>query len=136
MDYGLGGVDMPLIPLQIPAGVVSNGTDLEASGRWREASLVRWRDGSLRPIGGWRERIASAFGSTPRSMITWEDNDNDRNAAAGAFDKLYAISASNIVSDITPVGLTVGKLDAEVETGYGGGFFGTSYYGTSRPDTG
>jgi hypothetical protein len=56
--------------------------------------------------------------------------------AAGAFDKLYVVKASNIVTDITPTGLTAGKLDAEVETGYGGGFYGTSYYGTTRPDTG
>lgn len=127
---------MPLIPLDIPPGVYANGTDYEGSGRWREASLVRWRDGSLRPIGGWRERIASAFASTPRSMITWEDNASDRWAAAGAFDKLYAVSASNTVTDITPATLTAGRLNAEVETGFGGGFYGTSFYGTSRPDTG
>ena len=127
---------MPLIPLDIPPGVYANGTDYEASGRWHEASLVRWRDGSLRPIGGWRERVASAFASVPRSIISWEDNTGDRWVAAGAFDKLYVMSASNTVTDITPATLTDGRLDAEVETGFGGGFYGTSFYGTSRPDTG
>jgi len=127
---------MPLIPLKIPAGVYANGTDYEASGRWHDASLVRWRDGSLRPIGGWRERIATAFASTPRTMISWEDNSNDRWVAAGAFDKLYVVRASNIVSDITPTTLTPGKLSASVQTGYGGSFYGTSFYGTPRPDTG
>ena len=127
---------MPLIPLKIPAGVYANGTDYEASGRWHDASLVRWRDGSLRPIGGWRERIATAFASTPRTMISWEDNSNDRWVAAGAFDKLYVVKASNIVSDITPTTLTPGMLNASVQTGYGGSFYGTSFYGTPRPDTG
>jgi len=127
---------MPLIPIDIPPGVYANGTDYEGSGRWREASLVRWRDGSLRPIGGWRERISSAFASAPRSMITWEDNTNDRWVAAGSFDKLYVVSASNTVTDITPATLTAGRLNAEIETGFGGGFYGTSFYGTSRPDTG
>src|SRR6056297_3601248 len=127
---------MPLIPLDIPPGVYANGTDYEASGRWREASLVRWRDGSLRPIGGWRQRVASAFDSTPRAMISWEDNSGDRWVAAGAFDKLYVMSASNVVSDITPPTLVAGRLNAEIETGYGGSFFGTSYYGVSRPDDG
>src|SRR6056297_1529356 len=127
---------MPLIPLKIPAGVYANGTDYEASGRWHDASLVRWRDGSLRPIGGWRERIATAFASTPRTMISWEDNSGARWVAAGAFDKLYVVRASNIVSDITPTTLTPGKLSASVQTGYGGSFYGTSFYGTPRPDTG
>ena len=127
---------MPLIPLKIPAGVYANGTDYEASGRWHDASLVRWRDGSLRPIGGWRERVATAFASTPRTMISWEDNSNDRWVAAGAFDKLYVVKASNIVSDITPTTLTPGMLNASVQTGYGGSFYGTSFYGTPRPDTG
>src|SRR6056297_2230416 len=115
---------MPLIPLDIPPGVYANGTDYEASGRWREASLVRWRDGSLRPIGGWRERVASAFASLPRTMISWEDNTGDRWVAAGAFDKLYVMSASNTVTDITPATLTAGSLDAAVQTGFGGGFYG------------
>lgn len=127
---------MPLIPLQIPAGVVSNGTDYEASGRWREASLVRWRDGSLRPIGGWRVRVAEAFGSLPRALLAWEDNNGDRRVAAGAHDKLYVVSASGTVSDITPSGLTAGLVDAAVNTGFGGGFYGTGFYGTARQDTG
>lgn len=127
---------MPLIPLDIPPGVYGNGTDYEASGRWRTASLVRWRDGSLRPVGGWRERISDAFSSAPRALITWEDNSGDRWIGAGAFDKLYAVTASSIVRDITPAGFTAGRLSAEVETGFGGGFYGSAFYGTARPDTG
>ena len=55
---------MALVPLQIPAGFYRNGTDYDASGRWRDGSLVRWRDGSLRPIGGWQERKAN-FSTNP-----------------------------------------------------------------------
>jgi hypothetical protein len=127
---------MPLLPLKIPPGVYSNGTDYEASGRWREASLVRWQNESLRPVGGWRDRVNTAFASAPRSLITWEDNSSDRWVAAGAFDSLYTVSASNTVRDITPATLTSGLLNAEVRTGYGNGFYGSSFYGTSRPDTG
>jgi hypothetical protein len=63
---------MPLVPLQIPAGFFRNGTDLQGSGRWRDGSLVRWREGSLRPVGGWRERIADMFTDAPRGMHAWE----------------------------------------------------------------
>jgi hypothetical protein len=69
-------------------------------------------------------------------MITWEDNSGDRWLVAGAYNKLYVMSASNTVTDITPATLTAGNLDAQVDTGYSGGFYGTSYYGTTRPDDG
>lgn len=127
---------MPLIPLDIPAGLYRNGTDLQSAGRWRDASLVRWQDNSLRPIGGWRSRIASAFTYAPRGMFAWEDLSGDRRIAAGDYANLYTVSASGTVSNITPVGLVAGDLSATVNTGYGGGFYGASFYGTPRADNG
>lgn len=47
---------MPLVPLKLPAGFYRNGTDYEGSNRWRDGSLVRWLDGSMRPVGGWEAR--------------------------------------------------------------------------------
>ena len=48
---------MPLVPLQLPPGVYRNGTDMQAAGRWRDASLVRWADGTMRPVAGWEARF-------------------------------------------------------------------------------
>lgn len=127
---------MPLIPLQIPPGVYRNGTEYEQSGRWRDANLVRWRDGSLRPMGGWRLRSGGAYTGTPRGMLAWQDLSGDRRIAVGTFSNLYVTSASNTTTDITPAGFTSGAEDAAVNTGYGGSFYGTSFYGTERPDTG
>ncbi|MBL4757426.1 MAG: hypothetical protein JKY32_07265 [Rhizobiales bacterium] len=112
------------------------GTDLQASGRWRDGNLIRWREGSLRPVGGWRVRVSSAFAAATRGAISWQDNSGDQRYSTGSFDTLYSVSASNTVTDITPATLTSGNLDAVVNTGYGGSFYGTSFYGTSRPDTG
>jgi hypothetical protein len=36
---------MPLIPLAIPPG------------QYRNANLVRWIEGTVRPVGGWRLRV-------------------------------------------------------------------------------
>jgi len=66
---------MTLVPLNIPAGVYRNGTDLQSQGRWRDANLVRWIDGTLRPVGGWRKRSNYATRDKPRGMISWADND-------------------------------------------------------------
>ena len=134
---------MPLIPLKIPAGFYRTGTELDASGRWRDGSLVRWRDGSLRPVGGWRinENISDVTGvaSTsyaPRSMHSWEDNSGSRYVLAGSANELVAVLSSGIKYDITPPDLTQGTESAEVNLGYGYGFYGRSAYGTPRPDTG
>ena len=74
---------MALIDLNIPAGVYRNGTDLQSMGRWRDASLVRWNDGVMRPVGGWRTRNNNAANATLRGMLTWIDNSNDRWIASG-----------------------------------------------------
>ena len=127
---------MPLIPLKIPAGMYRNGTEYEAAGRWRDGNLVRWLGASLRPIGGWRERITDAVVETARSMHAWQDSNNSRWAALATYNKLYVASAAGTVYDITPAGFQTGDDLATVKTGYGYSTYGTSFYGTERPDTG
>ncbi len=124
-----------LIPLAIPPGVYRNGTDTQAIGRWRDASLVRWSDGTMRPVKGWFERL-TMDDSPPRGAITWEDNSGDSWIAVGTADKLIVASASGTTYDITPAGLTAGDVSSELKTGYGYGFYGAGYYGTERPDIG
>ena len=128
---------MPLVQLSPPPGFRYHGTDLESEGRWREGNLVRWRDGSLRPIGGWTNRFGSVvYAAAPRGMLAWEDNTGTRWIAAGTYNKLYVSTPSGTTSDITPVGLVGGTEDAAVNTGYGSGFYGLGFYGQARPDTG
>ena len=121
---------MTLVPLDIPAGFYRNGTDLEQSGRWRDGSLVRWRDNSLRPIGGWQERKASFCTNPVRGMHTWESNTGTAYLAGGSYNELKAMTGGGTVYDIAPADLATGREDAEVETGYGYGFYGDGFYGT------
>jgi hypothetical protein len=74
---------MAFIPLEIPPGVYRNGTDYQGANRWRDASLVRWRNGSLRPIGGWSERadVSTNVTMAPRKLHTWVDNSFNSNIA-------------------------------------------------------
>jgi len=121
-----------LLPLEIPPGVAGTGTDLQASGRWREASLVRWQSGTLAPVGGW-VRFAEVDLTNPiRGLISWRDNAIDPQIAAGTFNKLWNIGGTGITQDITPVGLNEGFKDASNNTAFGGGFFGTEDYGVAR----
>lgn len=126
---------MSLIDLNIPPGVYRNGTDLQGQGRWRDANLVRWHDGLMRPIGGWRTRSQTAGANKLRGMIAWTDNDADRYMAAGSYNKLYAYSQTGVQYDITPTGISAGREDASAFTAYGSGFHGKLAYGVQRPDT-
>lgn len=122
---------MTLIPLKLPAGVYRNGTEFEASNRWRDASLVRWIDNTMRPVGGWQERDTMDTVAI-RGMLSWTDLSNNQRIAAGSYNKLSVAIASGTVTDITPVSFTDGTEDAVINTGYGGGFYGAGFYGTTR----
>jgi hypothetical protein len=124
---------MPLLRLEIPPGVFRNGTDYESSGRWRDSSLIRWQNKSLRPVGGWELREASATTQPPRGAVTWVDNSGDIHYAMGTASKLFTSNASNTIVDITPAGFTTGNVDAQENLAFGGTFYGTGYYGVARP---
>ena len=126
---------MPLIPLQLPPGVYRNGTDLQAAGRWRDASLVRWTDGTMQPVGGWLTRV-TVTDQPLRGALAWRDLSGDRWFATGSHLGLFVGLASNTITDITPGSFVGGTKDAAVNIGYGGSFYGTGAYGIARPDTG
>ena len=137
---------MALVPLDIPAGVYKNGTELEATGRWSDGSLVRWQGGSLRPVNGWEVRQDDSTPTSndvdistnpPRGMHAWEDQSGTIYIAAGTYNELNVALASGVVYDITPgSGLTSGINHSSVSNGYGTQFYGRAAYGDARPSTG
>ncbi len=131
-----------LVPLNIPPGVYSNGTEYQSKGRNFDANLVRWQFGALGPIGGWRKRTeyteatnsyATVTGKA-RRIISWRDNSSQAWSAIGTHSNLYAMTISGVLSDITPTGLTVGRADATTGAGYGSGGFGEGPFGQSNPE--
>jgi hypothetical protein len=127
---------MALIPLKIPAGVFRNGTEYQSSGRYYDSNLVRWFEGTLRPIGGWRKRSSTQLTGSCRGLITWRDNSADRWIVAGTNSKLYVMNEAGTIKDITPTGFTTGSADAVSKLGYGYGTYGSFAYGVARPDLG
>ena len=123
---------MPLIPLDIPAGIYRNGTDLQSQGRWRDSNLVRWHDGTMQPIQGWRLRSDNATLDITRSLNAWLDNSDNRWIAAGTYRKLYIYDVNSALFDITPVGLTAGTETSIDATAFGGGVYGSDGYGEPR----
>lgn len=126
---------MALIPLDIPAGFYRNGTEIEQAGRWRDGSLVRWRDNSLRPIGGWRDRKTSFCTNPIRGMHAWEDNTANTWLAGASHDAIIVMTGAGTIHNITPGDLATGREDAAANTGYGGGAYNTGIYGQPRQIT-
>lgn len=126
---------MALIPLDIPAGFYRNGTDIEQAGRWRDGSLVRWRDNSLRPIGGWRDRKTSFCTNPVRGMHAWEDNTANTWLAGASHDAIIVMTGAGTTTDLTPLDLATGREDAAANVGYGGGAYNTGIYGQPRQIT-
>jgi hypothetical protein len=127
---------LALVPINLQPGVYRNGTDYQSKGRWRDASLVRWYEGTMRPVGGWRKRASGQLTGKARGLIAWRTNANARWIGIGTHSKLYAMNEAGTITDITPAGFTVGNADAVLNLGYGGGPYGLFTYGTPRADTG
>ena len=123
---------MALIPLQLPAGVYRNGTDFQASNRWRDSHLVRWIDNTIRPIGGWVAKTADEGDYPMRGSIAWKANDGEKYLAAGNATQLVTYMDDGTLKDITPSGLVAGAADGSLNSGFGGSYYGSSYYGTER----
>lgn len=101
---------MAYIPLKLPPGVYRNGTQYQSAGRWYDANLVRWYEGTLRPVGGWvkRQYFNSSYFDIqlvgpPRGSHAWRANNAKAWLGAGTYKKLYAIEANTAPYDITPI---------------------------------
>ena len=126
------------INLQFRPGLFKNGTVYQAQGRWYDADLMRWSNGAIGPIGGWRKwgESTTAVTGVPRTAVTWMDNSNNRWIGVGSASKLYVYDSAASIYDITPTGFTAGTTDADPNTGYGDWLYGKSTYGDQRPDLG
>ena len=114
---------MAYIPLKLPPGVYRQGTQYQAANRWYDANLVRWTEGTLRPVGGWQKRKYASGGSyldvqvtgAMRGIHAWRANAGTAWAAAGGAAKLYALKANTAPQNITPIRAT-GNLSNKFST--------------------
>jgi hypothetical protein len=130
---------MPYVSVALPPGLSRNGTQYQSKGRYYDANLIRFQEDQVKPVGGWRLRSgAAAVTGMARQIISWRDNSTpqpNRWIGIGTHSKLYVQNEAGTNFDITPVGFTSGRADGTQNLGYGGGTYGTSTYGTPRPNT-
>ena len=113
-----------LVELNLRPGVYRNGSVREAKGRYYDANLVRWKNGKLKPIGGWTKTTSSAMTGKGRTMLPFLDNNGNSYIAVGTSSKLYIYTGqTSTPSDITPTSpaFTAGNEVSAVGTGFGSG---------------
>ena len=122
-------------PIKLPAGVFTTDASYSMKGRWIKSNLVRWMQGSLRPVGGWQAIGASNLTGTPRAILAWQTNAGQPLIAVGTEDHLYSHDGS-LANDITPSDLAAGRGTATPGLGFGSGNYGADDYGAARVDNG
>lgn len=123
---------MSLLALDIPPGIYRNGTDYQARGRYHSADLMRFFEGTIRPIGGWERRSLEPMQGKARAMVTWRTNAGQAWTAVATHTHLYAVSRSGAVNDVSPIPYPTGQADAVFGGGYGEGLYSAGTYGTPR----
>src|SRR4051794_6906032 len=110
---------MPYLPLEFPPGIYRNGTPYQSRQRWYDANLIRFYEGTIRPIGGWLAKTSATLTGIGRSMHVWRDNANTVWIVVGTASKLYEMGISDTtMTDITPAGFTAGNVDASSSVGF------------------
>src|ERR1700733_13040451 len=97
-----------LVTLDFPPGLQNNGTAFQSKGRWHVGNLVRFYQGTIRPIGGWVKRTTTGatISGTPNAAISWTLNDGTSYLAIGTTTHLYVVNSANVVYDITPMNIS------------------------------
>ena len=120
---------MTYLPLEIPPGVVRGANPDDVTGRWYDSNMVRWRDGRMEPVRGWKRLTSTAFAKTPRKVHQWRTNDNILQTIVGT-DGSLLIYDDGDWTDVSPDGLPDFFVGG---AGFGAGPFGGGSFGTPRP---
>lgn len=119
-------------------GLFANRSRRASRQRWVDGNFVRFRDSVPESMGGWKSLhpVGAAITGRPCGALSWRPNSQlGRYAVFGTHSHAFLFDGGS-VSDITPVDLTVGLIDAVNGAGYGVGLYGASAYGTERTITG
>jgi hypothetical protein len=123
---------MPLVPIDVPPGVVKKATPLQSAGRYWDANLVRWQSGKLLPVGGWSRIKADPFPSVPNYIFSWNTNANASLTLIGCSDSLFSLQGSDYVN-VTPEGYVPPEVSGD--GGYGAYDYGALLYGDDTDAT-
>ena len=84
------GVNVERTPTLLEAGVA-------------QSQLIRYKDGLVQKLGGWKKFYPNAVPGVPREMHAWEDLNGTNHLGVGSTTQL-AIITNGVYQDIQPFG--------------------------------
>jgi hypothetical protein len=122
---------MPRTPVFPPRGIFRGSTAAISAGKWFDSNLMRWRAGSLQPVGGNAALSGYLMPTAGRDLLTWHDNKGFRWSACGTDTGLWAFSFES--QTLYPVLTDLPALEPPgAFVGFGLADYGTDAYGTAR----
>lgn len=100
-----------LIPLDLPPGIVRNGTEYQSAGRWRDGHLVRFGpQGIPQPVGGWQVLVGfGAFvGQDAAGVWSIADSQEDQDGVIGQANNIYSVDPDLTNLTATPIRIVGG----------------------------
>lgn len=108
------------LPLDIPAGLISDDTTFAAGGRWADSSNVRFWEGKPQTIGGWEALSSDLLAGVCRGVFSWTDLSAVNNVAFGTHTALQVWLGGTLYV-ITPTsgapGVSLGANPLSVTSG-------------------
>jgi len=102
----MGSESGALEKLDIGPGIYSDNTDSGEAGRWKDGDRIRFKNGLVQSIGGWKLQALTGDApliGVPRSNHDWVALDGTKYIAVGTEKRLYLIEADLTVTNITPI---------------------------------
>lgn len=117
--------------IELPPGVVSQRSRRSNVANWRETNLMRWENGTLRPVGGWERVNYATFPSPIRAMHRWIDNSGKNLTAFLCEEHCFVDDGSGVLYDITPADGITPPASSGLG-GFGDEEYNIKTYGTPR----
>ena len=124
---------MAVFPIQPKPGIKTNGTDYQNKGNWINSNLVRFENGFLTNVGGWRKIKSTALDGTPISGYAYTTNASKQVLAIGTRRKIYVLF-DNQWFEITPSGYVNDMGQSPL--GFGAHIYDNETYGDARSQSG
>lgn len=102
----MGKLSGEMISLDIEPGIYTDETDLGAKGRWKDCSLVRFKNSLPQSMGGWKQQTPTGdvpILGIPRSNHDWVALDGTKYLAIGTEKRLYVMDSDLVTTNITPI---------------------------------
>ena len=96
---------MPFGEVRLIPGVNVERTPTLLEASVSQSQLIRYKDGLVQKLGGWKKFYQNAVPGVPRDMHAWEDLNGTTHLGMGSTTQL-AIITNGVYQDITPQTLT------------------------------